>query len=104
MAEGSDDPGGSAVSDAVSMSAPEAGQMKPFGRSLPQEARTSASAAAIAVPKMRFMGSLQSLLWVPSQSGWFEVRLHPQSHTVLVAVALYSTGVNSVVLWLPSQK
>jgi hypothetical protein len=40
----------------------------------------------------------------PSHNGAVFVCLQPQNQTVWVASALYSTGVNSVPLWLPSQK
>jgi len=42
-------------------------------------------------------------LWVPSHSGWWALRLQPQNHTLPVAVARYSTGVNAVTLCAPSQ-
>ena len=44
-----------------------------------------------------------SLVWVPSQRGFSALRLQPQKVTWPSLSALYSTGVNAVPLWLPSQ-
>jgi hypothetical protein len=47
---------------------------------------------------------IQSRLWLPSHIGVLPVRLQAQKKTLPVLGAFHSCGVNSVPLWLPSQK
>jgi hypothetical protein len=47
---------------------------------------------------------IQGLLWLPSQIGLLPVRLQAQKKTLPVLGASQPWGVNSVPLWLPSQK
>jgi len=75
--------------------------MRQGSRETDLDVSTTGSATSRTLNEVRL---LYNELCVPSQSGAPALLLQPQKYSVWSLSAWYSTGVNSVSLWEPSQK